>query len=302
VSENADGKAGLATGVGFVAILLWSGLALMTTMTEGVPPFELLALSFGVAFVSSALVQARRGLAGFRAWRQPWPVWACGFAGIFFYHALYFYALKAAPPVEASLLNYLWPLLIVILSSLMAGEPLRLQQLAGAGLGLCGTVLVVLSRGQGGDAGSHPVSGLAAAAGCAVVWAVYSVNNRRFRDVPTEVMGGICGLVALAGAVCHLLFETTAVPDTTGWLAIVGLGVGPTGLAFFAWDFATKNGRLSLLGVLSYFAPLLSTFLLVLFGKAPARPVILVSALLVIGGAALASLSLRRPKAARESA
>jgi drug/metabolite transporter (DMT)-like permease len=283
-----------ATAIGFLAILLWSGLALLTALTEGVPPFELLALCFGVAFVASLLMLARRGGAGFRAWRQPWPVWACGFAGIFFYHALYFYALKAAPAAEASLIAYLWPLLIVILSALMAGETLRLRQLAGAALGLSGTALVVLGRGQDLTGGSAPVAGLAAAAGCAVIWSVYSVNNRRFSEVPTEVMGGICGLVALAGGISHVLFEETVMPGPIGWGAIVALGLGPTGLAFFAWDYATKNGRLSLLGVLSYFAPLLSTVLLVMFGKAPASPVILLSALLIIGGAAVASWSGRR--------
>lgn len=291
-----------ATAIGFLAILLWSGLALLTALTEGVPPFELLALSFGVAFIASLLVLGRRGAAGFRAWRQPWPVWAAGFSGIFFYHALYFYALKAAPPVEASLLNYLWPLLIVILSAVMAGETLRPRQLAGAGLGLAGTALVVLSRDPGNAVGSNPVMGLAAALACAVVWSVYSVNNRRFSDVPTEVMGGICGLVALAGALCHWAFEVTVLPDAVGWAAIVALGLGPTGLAFFAWDYATKKGRLSLLGVLSYFAPLLSTSLLVLFGRAPARPAILVSALLIIAGAALAGLRLKRAAVAPDTA
>jgi len=288
----------MVTAIGFAAILLWSGLAVLTTLTEGVPPFELLALTFGVAFIASLLVLGRRGASGFRAWRQPWPVWASGFSGIFFYHALYFYALKAAPPVEASLLNYLWPLLIVILSAVMAGETLQPRQIAGAGLGFAGTALVVLSRDSGAAAGSNPLLGLAAAFACAVVWSVYSVNNRRFHDVPTEVMGGICGLVALAGALCHWAFETSVTPGAVGWAAIVALGVGPTGLAFFAWDYATKRGRLSLLGVLSYFAPLLSTLLLVLFGRAPARPAILGSALLIIAGAALAGLRLKRPAAA----
>lgn len=280
-----------ATGVGFVAILLWSGLALLTALTAGIPPFELLALSFGVAFVASLIVMARRGAAGFRAWKQPWAVWACGFGGIFFYHALYFFALKAAPPVEASLINYLWPLLIVVFSALVAREALEKRQLLGALLGLAGTAVVILTREQaaGEASGADPMIGFAAAGAAALVWSLYSVNNRRFRDVPGEVMGGICGLVAAAGLACHLLFEETVRPDMLGWGAIVTLGLGPTGLAFFAWDHATKHGRLALLGVLSYFAPLLSTALLILFGQAPARPAILVSALLIIGGAALAS-------------
>ena len=283
-----------ATGIGFVAILLWSGLALLTALTAGVPPFELLALSFGVAFAASLIVMARHGMAGFHAWKQPWAVWACGFAGIFFYHALYFFALKAAPPVEASLINYLWPLLIVVFSALVAREALQARQLLGALLGLAGTAVVLLTRESGGPGGANPLAGFAAAGAAALVWSLYSVNNRRFKDVPGEVMGGICGLVAAAGLACHLLFETTVLPDALGWAAILALGLGPTGLAFFAWDHATKHGRLALLGVLSYFAPLLSTALLILFGQAPARPAVLVSALLIIGGAGLASWSTAR--------
>jgi len=301
MSINASSR---ATGVGFLAILLWSGLALLTALTAGIPPFELLALSFGVAFAASLVVLGRRGAAGFRAWRQPWPVWACGFAGIFFYHALYFFALKAAPPIEASLINYLWPLLIVVFSALVAREALQARQVAGAMLGLAGTAVVLLTREQGGAGGADPLAGYAAAAAGALVWSLYSVNNRRFKDVPGEVMGGICGLVAAAGLACHLLFETWVMPSLAGWAAIVALGLGPTGLAFFAWDHATKHGRLALLGVLSYFAPLLSTALLILSGQAPARPAVLVSALLIIGGAALASLKFRAsaaPEASPES-
>jgi drug/metabolite transporter (DMT)-like permease len=285
-----------ATGIGFVAILLWSGLALLTSLTAGIPSFELLALSFGVAFAASLAVIARHGAAGFRAWKQPWAVWACGFAGIFFFHALYFFALKAAPPVEANLINYLWPLLIVVFSTLLAHRVLEKRQLLGAMLGLAGTAVLLLTGEQSGEGGADPLAGYAAAGAAALVWSLYSVNNRRFRRVPGEVMGGICGLVAAAGLVCHLLFETTVLPDATGWAAILALGLGPTGLAFFAWDYATKHGRLALLGVLSYFAPLLSTALLILFGQAPARPAVLVSALLIIGGAGLAGWSTARSR------
>lgn len=108
-----------------IAIVLWSSLALLTTLTEGIPPFELLTLGFAAAFAASLVILGRRGLAGFTRWRQPWTVWATGFVGIFVYHALYFFALKAAPAAEASLINYLWPLLLVLLSAFSAGEKLH---------------------------------------------------------------------------------------------------------------------------------------------------------------------------------
>ncbi|MEO8645191.1 DMT family transporter [Pseudomonas sp.] len=277
-----------ATAVGVIAIFLWSSLALLTTLTEGIPPFELLALGFGAAFAASLVILGRRGIAGFSSWRQPWAVWATGFVGIFVYHALYFFALKAAPAAEASLINYLWPLLLVLLSAFSAGEKLHKRQLLGALLGLAGTALIMQQRAT--NAGTAmPIAGYLAAFGCALIWSTYSVINRRFSEVPSSIIGGICGLVAVAGLACHLAFETTVQPDFSQWTAIVVLGLGPVGLAFFAWDHATKHGSLATLGALSYLAPLISTLLLITMGRSHASPILIVPALLIIAGAVIAT-------------
>jgi drug/metabolite transporter (DMT)-like permease len=276
--------------------LLWSSLALLTTAVPGVPPFELLALSFAVAFAASlALLAARGGRAALARLRQPLAPWLLAFAGLFFYHALYFVALKTAPPAEASLVCYLWPMLIVLLSALLprggggenGGGRLRARHVAGAALGFAGTALV-LRRGGGGPE-NWPALGFAAALGAAFSWAGYSVLNRRFAGVPSEMIGGVCGVVALAGLACHLALEQGVLPSAAGWAAIVLLGLGPVGLAFFAWDFATKHGNLPLLGALSYLAPLLSTALLVAAGQAAMSAGLVAAAALVVGGAAVAT-------------
>jgi drug/metabolite transporter (DMT)-like permease len=277
-----------ATAVGVIAIFLWSCLALLTTLTEGIPPFELLTLSFAVAFAASVVILGRRGPGGFSSWRQPWAVWVTGFVGIFVYHALYFYALKAAPAAEASLINYLWPLLLVLLSAFAAGEKLHKRQVLGAVLGLAGTAFIMQQRGSETSA-AMPIPGYLAAFGCALIWAGYSVFNRRLREVPSSTIGAICGMSAAAGLVCHFVFETTVWPDASQWAAIVVLGLGPAGLAFFAWDHATKHGSLPTLGALSYLAPLISTVLLIVVGRSHASPILMIPALLIIAGAVIAT-------------
>ncbi|NBA98596.1 DMT family transporter [Pseudomonas sp. R5(2019)] len=281
-----------ATAIGVIAVLLWSCLALLTTLTEGIPAFQLLALSFAVAFMASVGVIGCRGVEGFKQWRQPWAVWVTGFGGIFAYHALYFYALKVAPAAQASLIAYLWPLLIVLLSALAARQGLQWRQVLGALLGLAGTAFILQQRNEA-QLLQTPWLGYAAAFGCALVWSSYSVINRRFRGVSSNVIGAICGLVTVAGGVCHGLFETWVPPTAPQWAAIVGLGLGPVGLAFFAWDHATKHGSLGMLGALSYLAPLVSTLLLIAVGASPANPMLLIAAGLIIAGAALATLRTR---------
>ncbi len=283
-----------ATLVGAVAIGLWSALALLTTGTRGLPPFEVLGLSFSVAALAGAALLAARGRGAFARLLVPWRAWWLGFAGLFLYHALYFVALAHAPAAEASLVAYLWPLLIVLFAALLPGASLpgarlRARHLLGAGLGLAGTAVLVLGHAAAVPDGGRPALGYAAALGCAVVWSGYSVLNRRFADQPSEALVGVCPAVALAGFGVHALSEPWVAPARDQWLALLGLGLGPVGLAFLAWDHATKHGRLPLLGTLAYAAPLLSTLLLIAFGRTAARPEVLGAAVLIIAGAALAA-------------
>ncbi|OZI60134.1 aromatic amino acid exporter YddG [Bordetella genomosp. 11] len=291
-SGKGAGSAARATGIGVLAILLWAALALLTVRAGALPPFQLLTLSFGVAFAGGVCALLPRGRAALAEMRQPLRPWLLSFGGIFCYHALYFYALSHAPAAQASLIAYLWPLFIVLFSALAPGGRLQGRHVLGAVLGLAGTALIALDRSGAADA-AWPVAGIAAAFGCALIWSGYSVLNRRYANAPSSMMVGVCGLVAVAGAACHAALETTVPVSGAQWGAIVLLGLGPTGLAFLAWDYATKHGHLALLGPLSYLAPLLSTLLLVLTGETPATLSLLMAALLIIGGSVVATIARR---------
>ncbi len=295
-----------ATLIGFIAVLLWATLALFTTATGAVPPFLLLSLTFAIAFAVSLLrwaLLARRNLAAFqRIFRQPLPVWLLGVGGLFGYHALYFTALRYAPPVDASLIAYLWPLLIVLMSALLPGERLRWTHLLGGAIGLAGAAMLVLQKGAVAFDPRYLV-GYLAALGCAVTWSAYSVMSRRFGQAPTDLVGAFCGATALLGVIAHVLLgEPTIWPAGQGeWLAVLALGLGPVGLAFFVWDYGVKRGDIKALGACSYASPLLSTLLLILAGRAEATTTVLVACLLIIAGAVIASRDLWMRRAAQPS-
>lgn len=280
---------GAATTIGFGAILLWSALALLTAASGEAPPFELAALTFAVGGFCGLAYAAWRGRLA--ALVQPWPVWLVGVGGLFGYHALYFAALRRAPPAEASLIAYLWPLLIVVLSALQPGERLSLRHIVGAALGLAGVAALFAGKSQGALFAAASFSGDVLALCCAFVWSVYSVASRRLKTAPTEAVAGFCLVTALLAALCHLAFERTIVPSTIGqWAAILGLGLGPVGLAFYIWDYGVKHGDIKLLGVAAYAAPVLSTLILVAAGFAPATASLALACALIVAGAAVASL------------
>ncbi|RED49116.1 DMT family transporter [Aestuariispira insulae] len=278
-----------ATLIGSTAVLLWGALALFTTWTGEIPPFQLVAMTFSMAFLLAAVKWVIRGEPVTRHLRHDWPVWALGVLGLFGYHFFYFMALRNAPAVDASLIAYLWPLLIVVFSALLPGESLRWYHLAGALLGLGGCALLVTNGGQIQFRNEY-LTGYLAAMACALTWSTYSVVSRKFGKVPTDTVGWFCGATALLGLFCHLLFETTVWPGNWAeWLAVIGLGLGPVGAAFFTWDIGVKRGNIKALGAFSYAAPLLSALLLILFGQAQASWPVLAACLAIVGGAVLAA-------------
>jgi drug/metabolite transporter (DMT)-like permease len=276
-----------ATLIGLSAILMWSLLSVMTVATGTIPAFQLAAMTFAIGAVTCALRWIGRTDA-MKALRQPPVAWIVGVGGLFGYHALYFLALRFAPPAEAGLLNYLWPLLIVLFSSLLPGERLAAHHIIGAVLGLAGTVL--LFAGNTGSFTSGQIPGLIAAFIAAFVWATYSVLSRRLKSVPTDAVAGFCAVTALLAALVHTLVEKTVWPETSlQWAAIVALGVGPVGAAFYAWDIGMKRGDIRVLGAASYATPLLSTTFLILAGFAKASANLALAAVLIAGGGLIAA-------------
>lgn len=291
-----------ATGIGFVAVFLWSLLASLTTLAGSIPPFQLVAMSFVIGGLLGIAYIAITGKRFSVLCDVPASAWALGVAGLFGYHLLFFLALRNAPALEANLLNYTWPLLIVLFSALLPVQGkragLRWWHVAGAGLGLAGTVLILTSSGEAGFSASA-WRGYLAAAGASIVWALYSVLSRRFAAVPSIAVAGYCLVTAAGAGLCHLLFEQTVWPHgASQWVAIAGLGIGPIGLAFYVWDHGVKHGDIRVLGAAAYATPLLSTLLLVLLGFGQATPALWGACALITGGAVLAARELLRSRRA----
>lgn len=287
------------TLTGFLAILMWALLALFTAASGSVPPFQLLAMTFAVAAACGLVTWPfRPGV--IRSLRLPAAVWMTGIGGLFGYHFFYYTALRNAPVAEASLIAYLWPMLIVIGSALLPGERLRWFHIAGAVCGFAGAALLVAGRSDAiGFTGSW--TGYGAALACALIWSSYSILSRSQKHASSDAVAVYCLATAVLSLLCHLAFEQTVWPqDFTQWLAVAGLGLMPVGLAFYAWDHGVKHGNIQLLGSAAYLAPLLSTVILVSAGFADASWQLGLSAVLITFGAVAASGRLT-PASARVS-
>lgn len=258
---------GAATLTGMTALAMWGMLATLTSFATTVPPLQLTAMTLGIGGLVGVFSWTFRPGA-WRALLAPKRAWTLGLFGLCGYHLCYFTALKLAPAVEASLIAYLWPLLIVLLAAFLPGERLRAAHIPAAMLGFLGAGLLV-SGGKGLSLNAAYLPGYATALACAFIWSSYSVLSRLLGSVSSDSIAGFCLLSAVIAAIAHLFFEPTMWPANIGeWVAVLLLGLFPTGLAFYAWDIGMKRGDIQMLGILSYATPVVSTLLLALFGRA----------------------------------
>jgi drug/metabolite transporter (DMT)-like permease len=260
------------------AIALWATLASLGVALSHVPPFLLTGLALLIGSVPAWPL--------LRRWRVPPATLALGLYGLFGYHLLLFIALRHAPAVEANLVNYLWPLLIVVLAPvLLPGMRLRPTHALAALAGFAGAAIAILGSAPAGE--GRWSWGFVPAFASAVVWASYSLLTRRVPPFPTAAVGlfGLAsGLFSLA---CHWALEPAVALQPRDWALIAVMGLGPLGAAFFLWDRALKTGDPRQIGILSYVTPLASTLLLMLVTRRPLHWSIVAAGALIIGGAIL---------------
>lgn len=264
------------------AIVLWGSLAPLGVRLSHVPPFLLTGLGLLVGSVI-ALPLARFRLA---RWRVALPTLLVGVYGLFGFHFLLFMALRNAPAVEANLINYLWPLGMVVMAPLFLRDvQLHTRHVAAALIGFAGAAIAILGRGASVAAGGGFHPGYLIALASAFVWASYSLMTRRLPAFATAAVGGFAAASGLLSLLCHALLEPSVTLSSQDMLLIAVLGLGPLGGAFFLWDAAIKIGDTRRIGLLAFATPILSTVLLLVTTGQPLQWNVAVAATLVVGAA-----------------
>lgn len=267
------------------AIALWATLAALGTKLSSIPPFLLVGICLSLGSLC--------GLPWIKEWRVPLPTLLMGIYGLFGYHFFLFMALRNAPVVEANLINYLWPLLIVLLSPVfLPNASLNSKHLVAAGLGFAGAFLIV--TGGRLAISSEGLWGYLFAAASAFIWASYSLLLKRVPAFSTGAVGLFCLVSGALSLLCHWALEASYRISSAETPLLFILGLGPMGLAFYFWDSSLKKGDPRTIGSLSYLTPLLSTSFLVLAGRGHFTWISGIAMLLIVSGAGIGALAGKR--------
>lgn len=262
--------------LGVLAILCWASLATLGNLVIHLPPFYVL----GVTLLMGSIP----------AWFRPrelfpsWKVSLWGIFGYFGYHFFLFYSFRFAPAIEANLINYLWPMIMVLLTPVFFRKTkLKYYHFVGAGLAASGCALLVWSKGA--DLQIENFRGYLLALGAALTWPVYSLGKKKMGEVALPAIGGFCLGAGVLSLITHALIEPRVVLQGHDAWRLAVMGIGPFGVAFYAWDLALRQGDGRVIGALSYLTPVLSTFGLVLFAGQFLTPSATLAMVLIIGGA-----------------
>ncbi len=275
---------------GLFAIFCWGTLAAAAGKAlEAAHPAWVLMGAFSAAAVVFALLPRFFGLGGESKspdGKTRWRGRLLGLWGIFFFHAFYFEAIRRAPIVEATLINYLWPLFIVLLAWLVLGEPFRPVIAVGTALGAAGAALVIGGQGVSFEAGH--VSGYGLAIASALAWSSYTVLLRKWGGGRAYFLTASLWSV-LASGLWLFLAGLPPPPPVASWGAILYLGAVAMGAAILAWERAVTGGPVAALGAVAYLTPFLSTFFLWLILGKPIGSLTAIGIILIVAGGAVAA-------------
>ncbi len=282
-----------ATLIGYCGLFFWTIGAVLVAHIENIPTFQALSIALGVSFSATAVY-----LTLTKRWfllKQPLPLWLVGITGVFGNDVLYIAAFKHAPAVQADLICYLWPILVIIFSGLLPKETFSLKHIIAGLLGFLGIFFLIFEGQSFLNFKMEYLFGYALALGSAIVWSLYTLMARHYGNTRSEMIGLYCGFGMFFSIITHLQFETTVIPTQSQWLVLILMGLTTQGLAYFFWDYGIKKGNFKLLSVLSYGNPILSVFFLVICDFAQPSIFLCIACLLVTLGGVVASITWNKP-------
>jgi drug/metabolite transporter (DMT)-like permease len=294
-------RLGLWLGLG--AVLCWSfssSLIFLGARQTGPWPFVALSSLTGAALQLMWRGWSRGELRS--ALRLPWRLWAAPVCCFVLYGLAWPWALAASTArqvVGVNLINYLWPILTVVLSAWWVPEVRLTGRLLGAMLlAVAGLVLAnlpqlrqMLETGSGpGPFPSRPLLPYLLALLAAVTWGVYSACLARWRHWAKDYVTSPLGFLII-GAIASVIAGLTGnMPPRWAWSALcltLLYGAGPLAAGYLLWEMALARAKVQTLSLLAAAIPVLSTFLLCVFlEKAPSLELI-AAALLVSAGVVL---------------
>ena len=278
-------------------MLIWSTLATVVKLVlKDIPNFQALAISSAFAFVFLLILNIINGsikeMKHYRI-KDCLTMAGLGFLGLFMYSALYYYGIAELGSQEACILNYLWPMMIVIFACIILKERITVKKIIAMLMSFAGIVVLTLS--SGGASSGNRLFGIIACVTAAVCYGLFSVLNKKHSLNQNVTMMWIWFTTAVCSLLLSLIFENWQPIAGVQWLGIAWLGIVVNAVAYLLWAIALKGASDSAkIANLAYLVPFISIIISWLVLKEQITINAVLALVLIIGGILIQSISLKR--------
>ena len=281
-----------------VTVILWSTAApAVKSLTEGMSSLCVLGWSSLSASGFLLLLLFLRGQAGtLRRYglRDYGVLVLLGFTGMFLYSSLYYFGIDRLSAQEACILNYLWPVMIVLFSCLILKEPFTGRKGAAITLSFSGVLVIALWElsVSGGFSGDWP--GIAACLLAAVCYGLFCVLNKRLDPDQTVGMAVFWAVACLGAFLLCALRGELRLPTPPQAAGMLWLGVAVHGAPYLLWAVALNGvSNTARIANLAYLTPILSVLLSSLALGERLSPAYLAALILILAGILIQNLGVR---------
>ena len=213
-----------------------------------------------------------------------------GLLGTYIYYLFLYLGYSRASGMEVLVIQYTWPIMILVLSVFILKERLNARKVIAIILGFLG-VLLVLSKGAVSEIElNNPRVILLVAIG-AFCFALFSVLSKNIKRASLAVTSIYFLAATVASFLSMLYFSEFALPSSVELFPVLLNGVLVNGLSYMFWLSALKSAEASYLAPFVFITPILSAIYLILFFDEPMLPVYGVGLACVIAGGLVNSLS-----------
>ena len=245
----------------FLTVAVWSTTAAITKLLlSDIPTMETLSISSFLAFLFLLVLNIRTGtikkIKSF-SFKDYSIVSGLAFLGLFLYSALYYYGLTKLSSQEACILNYLWPIMIVLFSSVILKEKITVLKTVAMLSSFLG--IIILSTGNSPSLSESSFSGIISCIAAAACYGLFSVLNKKADYDQNIAMMIIWFVTAVCSAVFGFASEKWLFLSGSQWIGFLWLGVVINAIAYLLWALALKGSAdTSKIANLAYLVPFLS--------------------------------------------
>lgn len=218
-----------------------------------------------------------------------------GFIGLFVYSALYYYGLSQLTSQEACIVNYLWPIMLVIFSCFILKEKLTAMKAVAMVCSFVG--IVVLSMGSGENTDGNVTLGIVSCIIAAACYGLFSVLNKKFNYDQSISMMIFWLVAAVCSTILGLVTEEWVSLDGKQWLGMLWLGIVVDAIAYLLWTLALNGAsNTAKIANIAYLTPFLSLVVSALLLKEEITLRAVAALVFIIGGILLQSLNEQKNK------